>query len=362
MTPILAERSQKRGQPVGQTDLQPSPLNLRQLNVNFGQDLNRIQDQTYHRDVIGENRVESVYRGGKVAARKPEMFNESMNIDECIESLKAYFVGTNPNAAFLSSAALKRVKHIFRHDVCEWSKLKKWMELAFNRQGLKYETIHAKFLMREQHMDESFASYHEELWALCDEMTALRAADDVDPRLTEVRVINQFALGIHDRLVRSDVKRYVAQNRTSNICSIDVLETASDAARDHAVEELYTHTYRESVEFLSKRVEEKGTHTAKVKVANTNPQPERTDQSTPRESQHRRNRNISEQRQSKNYNGRHVERKICQNGQIVCFRCKQPLNISQGCRNQRVISGSKLDELSKSKKEKAGNKNKDTTE
>ena len=58
------------------------------------------------------------------------MFNESMNIDEWIESLKAYLAGTNPNAAtdqvlvsqvksFLSSIALKRVKHIFRHDFCD---------------------------------------------------------------------------------------------------------------------------------------------------------------------------------------------------------------------------------------------------
>ena len=66
-----------------------------------------------------------------MAARKPEVFNESMNIDELLESLKSYLAGTNPNAAadqvliaqvksFLSPTALKRVKHIFRHDVCEW--------------------------------------------------------------------------------------------------------------------------------------------------------------------------------------------------------------------------------------------------
>ena len=158
--------------------------------------------------------------------------------------------------------------------------------------------------MREQHADESFASYHEELWALSDEMSALRGAGDADPLVTEVRVINQCAQGIHDRLVRSDVKRYGAQNRSSNVCSMDILETASDAARDHAVEEHYTHTYRESIEFLSKRVEEKG---AKIKVANIKTQQQRTDQSTPRESQHRGNRYFSEKRQSNNYNERHVE-------------------------------------------------------
>ena len=58
------------------------------------------------------------------------MFNERMNIEELIENLKAYFSGINPNAEtdkmyiaqvkpFLSSAVLKRVKHIFRHDVCD---------------------------------------------------------------------------------------------------------------------------------------------------------------------------------------------------------------------------------------------------
>ena len=114
-TPILAERTQKRRQPVGPIDPHPSPLNLSQLNVNF--DLNQSQDQTYYRDGIGENRVEPAYRGGKVAARKPEVFNESMNIDKWIESLKAYLAGKNPNAAmdqvlisqvksFLSSMAL----------------------------------------------------------------------------------------------------------------------------------------------------------------------------------------------------------------------------------------------------------------
>ena len=32
-------------------------------------------------------------------SRNPEVFSESMNIDEWIESLKAYLAGTNPNAA-----------------------------------------------------------------------------------------------------------------------------------------------------------------------------------------------------------------------------------------------------------------------
>ena len=91
------------------------------------------------------------------------------------------------------------------------------MELAFNRHGLKYEMIHANFLMPEQHADELFKSCHEELLALCDAITALRGSGDADPLVTEARVINQFVQGIHDRLVRSYVKRCVAQNRSSNI-------------------------------------------------------------------------------------------------------------------------------------------------
>ena len=41
-TPIIAERSQIRRQPVGSLDPQPSPLKLQPLNVDF--DLNQSQD------------------------------------------------------------------------------------------------------------------------------------------------------------------------------------------------------------------------------------------------------------------------------------------------------------------------------
>ena len=277
------------------------------------------------------------------------MFSESMNIDEWIESLKAYLAGTNPNAAtdqvlisqvksFLSATALKRVKHIFRREACDWVQLKKWMELAFNRHGLKHETIHAKFLLREQRADESFASFHEELWALCDEMTALKAADEADSVVSEIRVINQFAQGIHDRLVRSDVKRFVAQNRLSGeMCSMDVLEAASDSARDHVAEENYTLTYRESVDFLSKRVEEKNT---KVKVSNLNPR--RTERNVADNSSHNRTGIMNtEPRFTEASVGKPTEFKKRYSGPIVCYKYQQPGHISQGCRNPRVSSDSR---------------------
>ena len=85
---------------------------------------NNGQNQTKTRDINHENRPELRFRSGKVAARKPQVFSESMNIDEWIESLKANLAGGNSNAAtdqvlisqvksFFSVTALKRVKHIF---------------------------------------------------------------------------------------------------------------------------------------------------------------------------------------------------------------------------------------------------------
>ena len=90
----------------------------------------------------------------------------------------------------------------------------------------------------------------------------------------------------------------------NNICSMDVLEAASDVAKDHAAEEQYAHTYRESVEFLNKRVEEKNT---KMKVSNVNLQSKRPDNSTPKESQYRSNRNYDKQRPTSSYCEKQVE-------------------------------------------------------
>ena len=70
-----------------------------QLNVGFGLTTNNDQNQSQNRDTNRDYRPELMLRGGKVAARKPEVLSECMNIDEWIESLKADFAGTNPNAA-----------------------------------------------------------------------------------------------------------------------------------------------------------------------------------------------------------------------------------------------------------------------
>ena len=105
-----------------------------QLNVGFGlttnndQNQTQIHNQSQNSETNRDYRPELIFRGGKVAAKKHEVFSKSMNKDEWIESLQAYLAGTNPNAAtdqvfisqvksFLSATALKRVKHIFRREI-----------------------------------------------------------------------------------------------------------------------------------------------------------------------------------------------------------------------------------------------------
>ena len=69
-----------------------------QLNVGLGLTINNDQNQIRNRETNRDYRPELMFKGGKVAARKVELLSESMNIDELIESLKAYLAGTNPNA------------------------------------------------------------------------------------------------------------------------------------------------------------------------------------------------------------------------------------------------------------------------
>ena len=57
--------------------------------------------------------------------------------------------------------------------------------------------------------DESFSSFYVELWVLGDEMQAMNE-DSKNARAIEMKVINQFVHGLHDHLVKIDVKKYLA--------------------------------------------------------------------------------------------------------------------------------------------------------
>ena len=146
-----------------------------------------------------------------------------------------------------------------------------------------------------------------------------------------MRVINQFAQGLHDRLVRRDVKRFVAQNRTNGLlCSMEVLEATTDAAREYAVEENYMRTYRESAFFLSKIEERKETN---IRVFNINQKTIEKRSSDP----HDRNREAKcdadkpsrDLTQQSNFRRRRAV-------PIVCYNCQQKGHILRNCRNKRV--------------------------
>ena len=57
---------------------------------------------------------------------------------------------------------------MLKDEFCDWDVLKKCLETMFNRHNLKYSTLHGHFLFREQKCDESFSSFDNELWTLCD--------------------------------------------------------------------------------------------------------------------------------------------------------------------------------------------------
>ena len=87
-----------------------------------------------------------------------------------------------------------------------------------------------------------------------------------------------------------------------------------------------------------------------------------SDQPAPRESRYRLSRNFVEQRPTSSYSERNHELKRRQNGPVVCFRWQQLGHILQGCRNLRVISDDKRDELSKSTKEETEKANSELKE
>ena len=73
--------------------------------------------------------------------------------------------------------------------------------MAFGRKNFKNADLHTKFLQRYQNTEELFSSFNVELLVICDEMNATREQEK-ESKANEIRVVNQFVHGIHDRLVK----------------------------------------------------------------------------------------------------------------------------------------------------------------
>ena len=113
---------------------------------------------------------------GRIMARKPDVYDGETSIDYWVDSMRAYIEGTNPGVTtdkvrvsviklFMGPNALRMVKHILIEDYCDWVALKNCLESVFDRHTMKYSTLNAHFLLREQKNDKSFASIFKDLWA-----------------------------------------------------------------------------------------------------------------------------------------------------------------------------------------------------
>ena len=72
-------------------------------------------------------------------------------------------------------------------------------------------------------------------------MAAIQPISDAE---NEHRMINQLTQGLHDKIVRSDVKRYVlSHSGQEGFASWHVLDAAKYYAKDHSVEENYYNAY-----------------------------------------------------------------------------------------------------------------------
>ena len=103
---------------------------------------------------------------------------------------------------------------------------KKNLELAFGRKNFHFADLHTQFLQRKQIVDESFSSFYVELWVLCHEMQAMNG-DSKNAKAFEMKVVNQFVHGLHDRLVKIDVKKYLSNAKEDpNFSGKDILQAA----------------------------------------------------------------------------------------------------------------------------------------
>ena len=277
---------------------------------------------------------------GRIMARKPDVYDGETSIDDWVDSMKAYIEGTNPGVImdgvrvsqiklFMGPNALRMVKHILKEEFCDWVALKKCLESVFDRHTLKYTTLHGHFLFREQKSDESFSSFFNNLWTLCDEMAAMKSISDQD---SEARVITQFTQGIHNIIVRNSVKQYINTfGDHPEFMSRDVYDAAKCFAKYTGVEEQYFKTYNDSAMLLKQRQEP----ATKVSVCNLNnpEQPKVTGEPNQIERKNQdqvRSRSVTpEKRASYNNDNRPP---------VTCYNCQQTGHVSRQCSSQSHLA------------------------
>ena len=157
-------------------------------------------------------------------------------------------------------------------------------------------------MQRKQIVDESFSSFYVELWVLCDEMQAMNG-DSKNAKAFEMKVVTQFVHGLHDRLVKIDVKKYLSKE-DSNFCGKDI-QAAQYYAEEHEVETSYAKNYETSWNLVNEVKE------PKIAVANIN-QDKRV-----RIDPNSVNRNDDNNRE-----------------RLLCYNCQKPGHFARDCRSK----------------------------
>ena len=156
------------------------------------------------------------------------------------------------------------------------------------------------------------------------------------------RMINQFTQGLHDKIVRSDVKRYVlSYSEEQGFASWHVLDAAKYYAKDHGVEEAYDKSYSESSALLNKRPESVG----KLNVSNVNikeqeRQNDKTEYKPEPKAPEFNKQDVGTMRSRTPDTPRDTNRsQVTQPNrltQMTCYNCQQKGHVSRYCRIKKV--------------------------
>ena len=128
-------------------------------------------DQTSNYTTTGNNNIHQnsqlMQDAAKIIARKPSVFDGKGNIDDWIESMKAYFACSKPwnttdeviyaqVKTYMDADVVRALKHTIVGETCSWGTLKRNLELAFGRKNFHFVDLHKKFFEEKQMVDESF--------------------------------------------------------------------------------------------------------------------------------------------------------------------------------------------------------------